>query len=181
MIRRFPRGRANWLIPFACFALASLALLRPAPPTQKPAHDARIVVDADGLEVPIEIPFRGVAFTWCGGGAGGYLGVTHSPRTIVNAGSARDRESFRRTLLGWIFPDVVARDSLWDGKVYDAHGGLKSHYAELESLMAYNGRLSRSLRRLRPCARLAPRRASRARHHEPGAELGRKSVHGGAD
>ena len=138
MLKVIPLRETGWLLPFAILALASLALLRPAPPTPKPAHDVRIVVDADGLEVPIEIPFRGVAFTWCGGGAGGYLGVTHSPRTIVNAGSARDRESFRRTLLGWIFPDVVARDSLWDGKVYDAHGGLKSHYAELESLMAYN-------------------------------------------
>ena len=131
MLKAIAAREINGLVPFVVLALGSLALMRPAPPAQKPSHDTRIVVDADGLEVPIEIPFRGVAFTWCGGGAGGYLGVTHSPQTLANAGSGRDRESFKRTLLGWIFPDVVARDSLWDGKVYDAHGGLKSHYAEL--------------------------------------------------
>ena len=47
-----------WLVPFVCVFLVVLSMVRPRPEFRLPAH-YRIVEDAAGTAVPIEIPYHG--------------------------------------------------------------------------------------------------------------------------
>lgn len=127
-----------WAAPFLSAAFISLTLSRPSPqfPVLSPS---RIVTDASGVKVPIALPFRGVVFTWCGFGPGAYLEHAHSSGTLSNVGSQKDRERFADNIYGRAFPEVVAKGSLWDGRIVDGHGGLKTHYGDIEHIMAYDG------------------------------------------
>ncbi len=121
---------SKWVVPFAAIALASLSLLRPPPHFPPPAR-YRIIKDAGGVEVPIEIPFRGTVLTWCGFGAGGYLGHTHSPQTLVSAGTQNDRERFAEGIWSWIYPESLQQDSLWQSQ-------FRRRFPELETVLAFD-------------------------------------------
>ena len=130
MIAAAPLRESKWLVPFAVIALAALSLLRP-PPHFPPPAQYRIVKDAGGVEVPIGIPFRGTVLTWCGFGAGGYLGHTHSPRTLVSAGTEIDRERFAETVWSWLYPESLQRDSLWQSQ-------FRRRFPELETVLGFD-------------------------------------------
>lgn len=121
---------SKWLLAFASIALCAAALLRPPPRFPAPEH-YRIVKDAAGVEVPIETPFRGSVLTWCGFGAGGYLGHTHSPGTLMSAGTAVDRERFTTEIWSRIYRQTSASDELWTGK-------FRRRFAAIEAMLAYD-------------------------------------------
>jgi hypothetical protein len=129
-----PIKESAWLGPFAALTLIVLALLRPPPRSSAPA-ESRIVSDAAGIKVPVAVPFRGSVLTWCAFGAGSYLETTHSPETLFDAGSPVDRERFAKSSIGWFFPEVLSKDSLWTGRLTDQDGGLRNHYGVVEKLL----------------------------------------------
>lgn len=122
-----------WFAPFLCIGLMALGLLRPLPHLPAPAH-SRTVVDASGTPVQIETPFRGTALAW-GDYAGGYLEHTRAPETLLHAGGPSKRVEFSRHVTSWIYPQALAKDSIWDASM-----GTHNHgpYAEAETLLAYN-------------------------------------------
>ncbi len=130
MIAAMSLSESKWLVPFAAIALAALALLRPLPHFPPPAQ-YRIVKDGAGVEVPIEIPFRGSVLMWCGGGAGGYLSTTHSPRTLVSAGTQRDRDWFAKGVWSWIYLRTLQQDSVWQNN-------FNNRFAAIEGLLAFD-------------------------------------------
>jgi iron complex transport system substrate-binding protein len=122
-----------WFIPFASIALISLALLRPLPVLPVPQH-SRNVIDAKGITIPIEEPFRGAAFTWGTGiGAVGFLEATKSPNEIIKAGTSKEKENVSEQIIGHIYPEILSKDSLWDLPAYD-----KGPNINIESAMAFN-------------------------------------------
>lgn len=121
----------SWLIPFACIGLMALSLLRPLPEFSAPAQ-GRIVVDAGGVPVHIALPFKGTVLTW-GGLVREYLHDTRAPETLLNAGGAGRRE-FLKEVIGWIYPRLAKRESVWDAGVAGSYG--RAANSEVESLMA---------------------------------------------
>ena len=130
MMAPVPFRESKWLVPFAVIALAALSLLRP-PPRFPPPAQYRIVKDAGGVEVPIGIPFRSSVLTWCGFGAGGYLGHTHSPQTLLSAGTQIDRERFAEGIWSWLYPESLQRDSLWQSR-------FRRRFPELETVLGFD-------------------------------------------
>jgi iron complex transport system substrate-binding protein len=123
-----------WLGPFACIALVALGLLRPLPSFAPPAR-SRIVMDAAGRSVQIEVPYRGTAITWWGSFPNWYLQHTHAPETVLYAGGSRDRAFFSNNIMSWVYPQVVKNDRLWKDNAIAAGRG---PYVEVESLLAFD-------------------------------------------
>jgi hypothetical protein len=122
------------LVPFVGIAGFCFGLLRSVP--RLPAPTAiRMITDARGVAVPIDLPFRGVALTWGFDVPGWYLEDTRAPESLVYAGDAEDRARFSHSILRWIYPQVVANDKLWRAHVLDTARG---PYAEAESLLCYD-------------------------------------------
>ena len=130
MLAAMSLSESKWLVPFAAIALAALSLLRP-PPHFPPPEQYRVVKDAAGVDVPIEIPFRGAVLTWCAYGASNYLGHTHSPQTLVSAGGKREREWLAKRVWSRIYPRTLQDDSLWRNKFSD-------RFAAIEGLLAFD-------------------------------------------
>jgi len=128
------RRELVWFVPFLCIALIALGLLRPLPHFSAPQH-SRIVVDAAGRSIPIEVPYRGTALTWWGSFTNWYLEHTHSPETMLYAGGPIERARFVGTILSWVYPELLNTDSFWQENVISRGRG---PYAEVEGLMAYN-------------------------------------------
>jgi ABC-type Fe3+-hydroxamate transport system substrate-binding protein len=143
MSRQYPIKELIWCVPFICVGLIALALTRPPPVFPAPAQ-SRIVTDAEGIKVPIEIPFRGTFY----GGVGGYLEATRAPETLLKVGDSGDREWFAKEAMSWIYPNVLNKDSLWDVK-FTGHGP----YKELETLLAYEAGVYIEDRNLTPMLR----------------------------
>jgi ABC-type Fe3+-hydroxamate transport system substrate-binding protein len=123
-----------WLAPFVCIALTVLGLVRPLPSFAPPAHN-RVVVDAAGRRIPIELPYRGTAITWWGSFADWYLEHTQSPKSMLYAGGPVERARFVGSILSWVYPEVLNNDELWKANAISRGRG---PYVEVESLMAYN-------------------------------------------
>lgn len=120
-----------WAVPFASLIVIALALLRPDPQVPQP-ESSRVVTDMLGRQVRLALPFKGVAVTWAAR-ATDYLSETGSPDDIVRMG-ANKREILTRSLLGKIFPALLAKDAIWDTKAI-AYG--RGPNAEVETLLAF--------------------------------------------
>jgi ABC-type Fe3+-hydroxamate transport system substrate-binding protein len=124
-----------WLTPFICVGLMVLSLMRPLAKFPVPLH-SRAVLSADGTEVRIGQPFRGIVLTWGAWGIGGYLQNTHAPDTVLVAGGTLARKQFaERDLMSKVYPQVLQDDRFWDAKNGDWSQRAKS---EIESLLTYN-------------------------------------------
>lgn len=112
-----------------------LSMLRP-PPTVPLSTNGRMVISADGVQVPIEEPFRGVAFTWGAWGVSGYLENTREPDTVLVAGGHRQRENFGRYgLMHKVYPQIFRENHFWDLKYGELSLMAKTG---IEPLLAYN-------------------------------------------
>jgi hypothetical protein len=127
----------TWAIPFGTVGLLILVLLRPAPLLAPPA-EARVVADAEGMNVSVRSPLSGEVQTWCSYGASAWIENTRSPGELLNGGNARARESFAKSIWGWMFPEVVTNESLWTGQGAAFEGGLRGHYANIEIVFGFN-------------------------------------------
>ena len=102
----------GWFLPFAFIALICLALLRPLPTLPIP-QNYRNVVDAKGITIPIEEPFRGIAFTWGTGiGPVGFLEATKDPHEIIKAGTPKEQENISKQIIGRIYPQILKNELL---------------------------------------------------------------------
>ncbi len=119
-----------WLAPFICVGLLVLALLRPWPTFPIP-RQGRTVVDADGIAVPVETPFRGTALAW-GTQIDGYLHDTHAPETLASVENG-DRTYFSRQVISWIYPQILRKDDLWNRRGISSGKGPN---AAIEPLLA---------------------------------------------
>jgi iron complex transport system substrate-binding protein len=126
-----------WTLPLASISLITLALLHTPPTFPVPQHN-RIVVDGGGAKIPIAVPYRGTALTWCGMGADTYLENTTSPETLISGGNSKDREKFAKSLYQSIYPEIATKDAYWINGLVDQHGGGINHAGELESLLSYD-------------------------------------------
>ncbi len=118
-----------WIAPFVCIVFVGLGLFRPMPHIPAPAH-YRTLLDAEGTPVKIAEPFRGVALS------GGYLipwylENTHTPEQLVLAGRPGDRKGFPNSMMGWVYPEVTNKDSLWGTISGNDHG-----FVEIEGMLA---------------------------------------------
>ena len=121
-----------WLAPFLCIALMILGLVRPLPKFPVPDH-SRVVRDARGMLVHIEMPYRGTALTW-GVNVQSYLHESHAPESLLNVWN-NNREHFSKEAISWVYPQVLKNKSLWEGKAASLRLGAN---AEIESLLAYD-------------------------------------------
>ncbi len=131
MTKAMPLREFSWLAPFVGIALMTIALSRQPPQFPVPAQ-SRIVTDAEGIEVPVAIPFRGIMLTWGAWGVGGYLENTRAPSSVFNAGDSVERDSFVRGVVNWIYPDIFKNDGIWDADIIPRRRGSN---AEIESLI----------------------------------------------
>jgi len=129
-----PTGEFVWLTPCVYIGLIALGLLRPLPSFPPPAHN-RVVADAAGRKIPIELPYRGTAITWWGSFADWYLEHTQAPESMLYAGGPVERSRFVGTILSWVYPQVLNNDELWKANAISRGRG---PYVEVESLLAYN-------------------------------------------
>ncbi|MGE3976680.1 MAG: ABC transporter substrate-binding protein [Nitrospira sp.] len=123
--------RLMWAVPFVSLTVIALTLLRPDPQVPQPGS-SRIVTDMLGRQVHIALPFKGVAVTWFAL-ATNYLSETGSPADIVTMGTS-ERSVLTRSMLGKIFPGLVAKDSIWNIRQI-AYG--RGPNAEVETLLAF--------------------------------------------
>jgi ABC-type Fe3+-hydroxamate transport system substrate-binding protein len=123
-----------WIVPFLCIALIGIGASRSLPRIPDPAH-YRTILDSEGVPVKIEEPFRGAAIgndyyytsTW-------WMENVRSADELMHAGNPGRRGNLEGSLMGWIYPEVVAKDSLWEIIPGSNHGP----FIEIESLMAFN-------------------------------------------
>jgi hypothetical protein len=123
-----------WFAPFLCIGLMAFSLLRPLPGFPAPAP-SRIVVDAQGVKVPIAEPFLGIMPIAQGARVGDYLSNTRAPDTVYHAGGPGDRGWFEHDLVSKVYPDVLREDHYWDlikGRWADRQR------SEIEYLMTYH-------------------------------------------
>lgn len=114
----------TWLAPFLCVGLICIGLFRPLPLIPAP-DPSRTVVDADNTPVQIALPFRRAVMS---SQLGPYLAYTASPETVANVAGDNSRDEFSRSIMSRIYPQLLNRRSVWDGRIHD----------ELESILAYD-------------------------------------------
>jgi ABC-type Fe3+-hydroxamate transport system substrate-binding protein len=124
----------SWFSPFICIGLITLVLTRAPPQFPVPGH-GRIVIDAEGIAIPIAVPFDGIVLTWGAWDANGYLENTHAPGTMLDVGGTLERTHFSQGVMNWIYPEVEAEDGIWSRKLMPTgHGPID----DLEILLAKN-------------------------------------------
>ena len=92
------------------------------------------MVDEGGTPVPIALPFRGIALA-TNSFPSSYLEDTQSPELLVYAGKPSDRQMLSRTVMSWVYPEVLKDGSLWNTKLFRK---TDSPYIEIETLLAYD-------------------------------------------
>ncbi len=100
------RQQLFWLLPFLCIGLIALVPARPAP-VFPPPETSRIVVDARGTAVAVPVPLRGVVR------GSDFLEMTHAPEMVAKVGRFGSRVGFAGSLLGRIYPQILADNALW--------------------------------------------------------------------
>ncbi len=108
MRKRILNSDDLWAVAFIGLGLIALSMSRPWPIFPRPAH-FELVKGADGTEVAVPLPLRGVV-----GSSADFLQKTHALELLHKGGGKRDRALFAQSIMSIIYRRVLGDPNLWN-------------------------------------------------------------------